>query len=65
MHPDLGTREPLGEVSRPSGMIQVDVGDGEHRDIVDAIALGDAVTAERVARIHIAKARDAYVELPK
>lgn len=35
----------------------------EHRDIVEAIAEGDAVTAERVARIHIAKARDAYVDL--
>lgn len=35
----------------------------EHRDIVDAIASGDPATAERVARAHIALARDAYVEL--
>ena len=34
----------------------------EHRQIVDAIASGDAVTAERVARAHIALARAAYVE---
>jgi DNA-binding GntR family transcriptional regulator len=35
----------------------------EHRLIVDAIAGGDAGTAERVARAHIAMARDAYVDL--
>jgi DNA-binding GntR family transcriptional regulator len=35
----------------------------EHRQIVDAIAVGDTGTAERVARAHIAMARDAYFEL--
>lgn len=35
----------------------------EHRQIVDAVASGDAATAERVARSHIANARDAYVDL--
>ena len=35
----------------------------EHRQIVDAVARGDGGTAERVARAHIAMARDAYVEL--
>lgn len=35
----------------------------EHRQIVDAIANGDSAVAERVARTHIAKARDAYVDL--
>jgi DNA-binding GntR family transcriptional regulator len=33
----------------------------EHRQIVEAIATGDADTAERVARAHIARARDAYL----
>lgn len=33
----------------------------EHRQIVEAIATGDAATAERVARTHIAQARDAYL----
>ena len=35
----------------------------EHRQIVDAIASGDPSVAERVARAHIAMARDAYVEM--
>jgi DNA-binding GntR family transcriptional regulator len=35
----------------------------EHSEIVDAIASGDAETAERVARAHIAMARAAYVDL--
>ena len=35
----------------------------EHSQIVDAIASGDANTAERVARAHIAMARAAYVDL--
>jgi DNA-binding GntR family transcriptional regulator len=35
----------------------------EHSLIVDAIAGGDADTAERVARAHIAMARAAYVDL--
>ena len=35
----------------------------EHSQIVDAIASGDAHTAERVARAHIAMARAAYVDL--
>jgi DNA-binding GntR family transcriptional regulator len=35
----------------------------EHSQIVDAIASGDAQTAERVARAHIAMARAAYVDL--
>ena len=35
----------------------------EHSRIVDAIASGDAHTAERVARAHIAMARAAYVDL--
>ena len=35
----------------------------EHSQIVDAIAGGDADTAERVARSHIANARAAYVDL--
>jgi DNA-binding GntR family transcriptional regulator len=35
----------------------------EHSRIVDAIASGDAATAERVARAHIAMARTAYVDL--
>jgi DNA-binding GntR family transcriptional regulator len=35
----------------------------EHRKIVDAIAGGDPAAAERVARAHIANARDAYVDL--
>jgi DNA-binding GntR family transcriptional regulator len=33
----------------------------EHGQIVEAIATGDAATAERVARAHIAQARDAYL----
>jgi DNA-binding GntR family transcriptional regulator len=33
----------------------------EHGEIVEAIATGDAATAERVARAHIAQARDAYL----
>ena len=35
----------------------------EHSRIVDAIASGDAATAENVARAHIANARAAYVDL--
>lgn len=35
----------------------------EHRQIVDAIASGDPVAAERVARAHIASARAAYTDL--
>ncbi len=35
----------------------------EHSKIVDAIAGGDPRTAERVARAHIANAREAYVDL--
>ena len=35
----------------------------EHSRIVDAIASGDADSAERVARSHIANARAAYVDL--
>ena len=35
----------------------------EHSDIVDAIASGDADTAERVARTHIANARAAYADM--
>jgi DNA-binding GntR family transcriptional regulator len=35
----------------------------EHSSIVDAIAGGDPAVAERVARAHIAMARDAYVDL--
>jgi len=35
----------------------------EHGKIVDAISGGDAATAERVARSHIAMARAAYVDL--
>jgi DNA-binding GntR family transcriptional regulator len=34
----------------------------EHREIVEAIASGDADVAERVARTHIAQARDAYLD---
>jgi DNA-binding GntR family transcriptional regulator len=34
----------------------------EHSRIVDAVASGDAETAERVARTHIAMARAAYVD---
>lgn len=33
----------------------------EHRQIVEAIATGDADVAERVARAHISQARDAYL----
>jgi DNA-binding GntR family transcriptional regulator len=36
----------------------------EHRQIVDAVAAGDADVAERVARSHIARARDAYLDTP-
>jgi DNA-binding GntR family transcriptional regulator len=35
----------------------------EHGQIVDAVASGDAGTAERVARAHIAMARAAYVDM--
>jgi DNA-binding GntR family transcriptional regulator len=34
----------------------------EHEQIVEAIATGDAATAERVARAHIAQARAAYLD---
>jgi DNA-binding GntR family transcriptional regulator len=37
----------------------------EHREIVEAVAAGDALGAERVARAHIAQARTAYLDLPE